>query len=323
MSQPVCPARARLGRTSLQVFPLAFGGNVIGWTVDRAAAFGVLDAYFEAGGNFIDTADEYSCWVDGHDGGESEQIIGEWMRSRGNRDQLVIASKVGRRSGHDGLAPGNIGRAIDGTLQRLGTDHVDLYYAHLDDPETPQEEAVTAFARVVAAGKARFLGASSFTAERLESAAVLAQGAGLPRYDVIQPLYNAIQRDEYEGPLAAVCTSLGIACTPHSTLAQGFLTGKYAPARDPGRSPRRRMVERRYMNERGFSVLRSIEDVAETRGEAPATIALAWLLARENVVAPIASATSPEQLQPLLAAPSVALSEEESALIAGAYEVEA
>ena len=221
--------RLRLGSTDLQVFPLCLGGNVFGWTADEAESFAVLDAYATAGGNFIDTADTYSSWIEGHAGGESETIIGRWMRSRGNASRMIVATKVGYLPTLKGLAPATIRAAVDGSLERLGTDRIDLYYAHVDDPDTPLADTLRAFDEVVRAGKVRYIAASNYNAARLAEALAISTREGLALYVALQPNYNLVHRGDYEGPLRDVCIREGLACVPYFALASGFLTGKYRP----------------------------------------------------------------------------------------------
>jgi aryl-alcohol dehydrogenase-like predicted oxidoreductase len=307
----VTPTR-RLGSTDLHVAPLVLGGNVFGWTADRAASFAVLDAFVAGGGTMIDTADVYSAWVPGHVGGESETLIGEWLRASGKRSQIQIATKVGMLPGEGGekLAPARIAAACDASLRRLGVERIDLYYAHQDDEATPQEAALEAFARLRNAGKIDLLGASNFDAARLRSANNLAAAHGLPRYDVLQPEYNLVSRDKFEGDLQRLCVEQGIGVLPYYGLASGFLTGKYRTPADLGQSVRGgRMAE--LVNGAGRLVLDVMDAVsAETGADLP-QIALAWLLAQPGVTAPIASATSVRQIEQLLPAMTLQLSDEQ------------
>ena len=302
----------RLGSTDLHVAPLVLGGNVFGWTADRAASFAVLDAFVAGGGTMIDTADVYSAWVPGHVGGESETLIGEWLRASGKRSQIQIATKVGMLPGEGGekLAPARIAAACDASLRRLGVERIDLYYAHQDDEATPQEAALEAFARLRNAGKIDLLGASNFDAARLRSANNLAAAHGLPRYDVLQPEYNLVSRDKFEGDLQRLCVEQGIGVLPYYGLASGFLTGKYRTPADLGQSVRGgRMAE--LVNGAGRLVLDVMDAVsAETGADLP-QIALAWLLAQPGVTAPIASATSVRQIEQLLPAMTLQLSDEQ------------
>lgn len=302
-----------LGRSGLEVSPLALGGNVFGWTIDEAASFAILDGFAAAGGNFIDTADMYSRWVPGHAGGESENIIGRWMKSRGNRDRMVIATKVGMEMGPDakGLAPDYIARSVEGSLKRLQTDYIDLYQSHMDDASIPLEETLGAYARLVEQGKVRAIGASNHAADRLESAIAASAGRGFPAYTVLQPLYNLMERQGYEGALADVCSRHGVGVIPYFSLASGFLTGKYRSQADLGKSPRGAWIAK-YLDERGMRVLAALDQVAEARNTEPGAVALAWLLTRPNISAPIASATSAKQLQSLLDGVSLTLTAEEA-----------
>jgi aryl-alcohol dehydrogenase-like predicted oxidoreductase len=288
------------------VFPLCLGGNVFGWTIDEERSFEVLDAYVAAGGNFIDTADMYGRR--GPEGaGSSERIIGRWMAARGNRDGLVIATKVGMAPELPGLSPEAIARGIDGSLERLGVDHVDLYYAHRDDPDTPLQETLAAFDGLVRAGKVAHVAASNYSAERLRAALRIAAEEGTASYVALQPHYNLMERDEYEGELAAVCDEHGLACIPYFGLARGFLTGKYRRDGPQPDGPRAAGVRESYFNARGFAVLDALDEVAGAHGTSVAAVSLAWLGAQPTVLAPIASATSPEQLGDLLACATLEL----------------
>ncbi len=297
---------AALGNTGLDVFPLCLGGNVFGWTIDDQRSFAILDAYTEAGGNFIDTADVYGRR--GADGeGSSERIIGRWIAARGNRDQLVIATKVGMSPERSGLSAENIKRAAEESRRRLGIDTIDLYYAHRDDPDTPIEETLGAFEQLIDAGQIRHAAASNYSAARLEQALTAGAQPALASYVALQPHYNLMERD-YETELAPVCAARGIACLPYFALARGFLTGKYRRGATGVQSPRADGVRDLYMNDRGFAVLDALDQVAAAHEAAVASVALAWLLAKPTVAAPIASATTLEQLEQLLAATRLALS---------------
>ncbi|MDP9867051.1 MULTISPECIES: aldo/keto reductase [Streptosporangium] len=299
--------------SELNLFPLCLGGNVFGWTADRDASFAVLDAYAEAGGNFIDTADVYSEWVPGHSGGESETIIGEWMASRGNRDRVVVATKVGSLSGRRGLSAANIRAAAEDSLRRLQTDHIDLYWAHIDDAETPLEETLGAFDSLIREGKVRNIGASNYGAERLAEALAISERDGLARYGVLQQHYNLLERD-YEGALREVVAAAGLTSTPYFGLARGFLTGKYRPGVEVD-SPRAGQASAYLATERGPRVLEALSKVAAAHDVAPAAVALAWLAAQPTVAAPIASARSVEQLKPLLAVAGLTLRDDELAML--------
>jgi aryl-alcohol dehydrogenase-like predicted oxidoreductase len=292
-----------LGRSGLQVAPLCLGGNVFGWSCDEAASLAVLDAYAEAGGNFVDTADVYSRWVPGHTGGESEAILGRWMRARGNRAQIVIATKVGSAMGEGpnqrGLGRQHIMGAVEASLRRLQTDYIDLYQAHFDDG-SPLEETMRAFDDLVRQGKVRYLGASNYSAWRLVRALWASDTGGYAPYISLQPHYNVARRDEFERELEPMCRELGLGVIPYAALAGGFLSGKYRRGDPLPESKRATTVQQRYFNDHGFAVLEAVLRVAEARGATPTQVALAWLLSRPAVTAPIASATSLAQLQELL-----------------------
>ncbi|MDE0880843.1 MAG: aldo/keto reductase [Sphingomonas bacterium] len=289
----------RLGATDLQITPLVLGGNVFGWTADRATSFAVLDAFVAQGGTMIDTADVYSAWVDGHSGGESETVIGEWLKSSGKRDDVLIATKVGMLPGEGGekLAPARIAAACEASLKRLGTDRIDLYYAHQDDDSVAQKDALAAFGKLVDAGKIRVVGASNFHAGRLKSAVDVGKAVdNLPRYHVLQPEYNLVSRTKFEGELQDYCIQENIGVLPYYGLASGFLTGKYRSKDDLGKSVRGgRMKD--LLDGKGPDVLAAMDVVAEETGASLAQIALAWLIAQPGVTAPIASATSVDQLE--------------------------
>jgi len=298
-----------LGTSGIRTIPLMLGGNVFGWTADRAKSFAVLDRFVERGGTLIDTADVYSEWIPGHHGGESERMIGEWLRARGRRDDVQIATKVGTLEidGHKGLRPDHVARAIDASLERLGTDYVDLYFAHRDDPDVPQAEALGAFAKAIEAGKVRAIGASNFTADRLASALAVSDAQGLPRYTVLEPHYNLIERVQFESELQPLALSEDIGVVPYFALARGFLSGKYRSAADAAKSPRGQQNVK-FLEGRGAQVLAALDTVAAETGAPHAAIAIAWLAGRPGVTAPIASATSVEQLDQLLDALDLELS---------------
>jgi aryl-alcohol dehydrogenase-like predicted oxidoreductase len=299
----------RLGSSDLHLAPLVLGGNVFGWTADKATSFAVLDAFVAGGGTMIDTADVYSAWVPGHKGGESESMIGEWLKTSGKRDKVQIATKVGMLPGEGGekLAPARIAAACEASLERLGVDSIDLYYAHQDDDDTPQEAALAAFGKLVAAGKVRVLGASNFHAARLKSANEAARAAGLPRYQALQPEYNLVSRHKFEGELQDYCVEQNIGVLPYYGLASGFLTGKYRGPQDLGKSVRGgRMTA--LLEGKGLTVLAAMDAIAEDTGATLAQIALAWILAQPGLTAPIASATSVKQLEELLPAMNLTLS---------------
>jgi aryl-alcohol dehydrogenase-like predicted oxidoreductase len=289
-----------LGKSGIEVAPLAFGGNVFGWTADQDASFKLLDAFVDAGFNLIDTADVYSIWIKGHTGGESETVIGNWLARRGRRDDVVIATKVGMEMGPDakGLSRDYILQAVDRSLARLKTDYIDLYQAHADDKETPLDETLATFAELIATGKIRAIGASNYSADRLAAALAVSKANGLPRYETMQPWYNLYDRVSFEGPLADVCREQELGVISYFGLASGFLTGKYRTAKDLEGSSRAYRVKD-MMNERGFRILAALDAVAVQYDAKPAQVALAWLRAR-GVTAPIASATSLEQLSELV-----------------------
>jgi len=307
--------------TDLSVFPLCLGSNIFGWTIDERQAFAVLDAYAAAGGNFSDTADSYSVWAAGNQGGESETIIGNWMAARSNRDRMVIATKVGQMPGLTGLAPSTIRRAAEGSLARLQTDRIDLYYAHVDDEGTRLADTLGAFGDLIAEGAVRHIGASNYRAPRLAEALAVARANGLPEYVALQPHYNLVHRAEYEGELADLCMREGVSCIPYSGLASGFLTGKYRIGGPDTGSPRAAGA-RRYLDEGGSAVLAALDEIAASRGSTVAAVALAWLAAQPAVVAPIASARTPEQLAELLPVAALTLDSAELGLLSGASPVE-
>jgi aryl-alcohol dehydrogenase-like predicted oxidoreductase len=309
----------RLGASDLKIAPLVLGGNVFGWTADRNASFAVLDAFVDGGGTIIDTADVYSAWVPGHRGGESETMIGEWLRTSGKRDRVQIATKVGMLPGDGGekLSPARIAAACDASLRRLGTDYIDLYFAHQDDDATPQDVVAEAFARLVEAGKVRVLGASNFHAARLKTAIEGARAAGLPHYQVLQPEYNLVSRTKFEGELQSYCVEYNIGVVPYYGLASGFLTGKFRSADDLNKSVRGgRMTE--LLEGKGQAMLAAMDGVADETGATLAQIALAWLIAQPGVTAPIASATSAEQIADLLPAMDLRLSDDQLARLTDA-----
>jgi aryl-alcohol dehydrogenase-like predicted oxidoreductase len=285
-----------LGASGFETPRLVLGGNVFGFTVKGDEAFAILDRFVAAGGTMIDTADVYSNWVPGHVGGESETLLGEWLKRRGRRDDVLIATKVGYDKG---LAPTHIEKAIDASLARLGTDHVDLYYAHKDDPETPLGETLAAFDRLVKAGKVRAIGASNYSVDRLAEALDISAREGLAAFTVLQPEYNLMAREGFEGPVQNLCVERGLGVLPYFGLASGFLTGKYRSEADFGKSVRGDRMGR-YLTPRGRAVLAALDEVAAETGATPAQAALAWLAARPGVTAPIASATSLAQLDELL-----------------------
>ena len=294
--------RRKLGSSGLEISPLVFGGNVFGWTADEPSSFKLLDAFVAAGFNAIDTADVYSKWAPGHTGGESETILGKWLKRSGNRDKVIVATKVGMEMGPDkkGLSRSYILRAAEDSLQRLQTDYIDLYQSHIDDAETPIEETLGAYAQLIAQGKVRAIGASNYKADRLAAALEISQKTGLPRYDSLQPMYNLYDRADYEAQLEPLCQKEGIGVINYFPLASGFLSGKYRSENDVEKRPRARMLKK-YVNERGFKILQALDVVAKKCNATPAQVSLAWLFARPSVTAPIVSATSLEQLNDLIA----------------------
>ncbi|MFE9177801.1 aldo/keto reductase [Streptomyces sp. NPDC007126] len=301
----------KLGSSDLEVFPLALGGNVFGWTADQDTSFAVLDAYTAAGGNFVDTADSYSAWVDGNSGGESETVLGKWLASRGNRDDVVLATKVSQHPEYPGLSAANIKAAADASLRRLGTDHIDLYYTHFDKPEVPVEEIIGALDELVRAGKVRHIAASNISAERLAASLEFSEREGLARYVALQPHYNLVSRDTYEGELSGLAERAGLAAVPYYALAAGFLTGKYRPGTAVD-SPRAGGAAKHLETERGRRVLAALDEIAEAHGVPVATVALAWLAGRPTVAAPIASARTVEQLPALLGVAELDLTADET-----------
>ena len=295
--------RRKLGRTGFEVAPLAFGGNVFGWTADEATSFRLLDAFVDAGGNLIDTANSYSRWVPGHVGGESETVIGRWIARRGRHDDVVIATKVGSDMGlgEKCLRRDYIIQAADESLRRLQVDAIDLYQSHWDDEKTPFEETLDAYARLIEQGKVRAIGASNLTPERLAQALATSAREGLPRYDTLQPLYNLYDRAAFEGPLQELCIREDIGVITYFSLAAGFLTGKYRSDADYAKSARGPGMNK-FLNDRGFRILDALDDVSARTRATPARVALAWLTARPGVTAAIASATSLEQFEELCAA---------------------
>jgi len=279
------------------------GGNVFGWTIDEATSFKILDAYVDSGLNFIDTADIYSTWVPGHTGGESETIIGNWLKRSGKRSKIILATKVGMQMpAGKGLKRSYIFQAVEDSLRRLQTDHIDLYQSHEDDPATPLEETLGAFGELVKEGKVRFIGASNYSADRLAEALQVSSQHALPSYQCLQPKYNLYERSEYEGALEPLILKEKIGVIPYFSLASGFLTGKYRSEGDATKSPRGGGIVKKYLNERGFRILNALDQVAKAHHSTPGKVALAWLMARPGITAPIASATSLEQLQDLVEA---------------------
>jgi len=299
-----------IGTSDLKVAPLVFGGNVFGWTADERTSFSILDAFVDHGLNFVDTADVYSAWVDGHQGGESEAIIGKWFKESGKRHKIVLATKVGMLSTRAGLSAANIAAAVDDSLRRLKTDYIDVYFSHLDDDKTPLDETLDAYQKLIAAGKVRVIGASNYKGERLEEALRVSKESGLPAYQILQPEYNLYDREGYETDLEPVVEKHKIAVVTYFSLASGFLSGKYRSKDDTTQAARGSRVEK-YLNDRGLNIVDALVEVATRNSTTPATVALAWIIARPSVTAPIASATSVKQLESLAAATQLQLSAED------------
>ena len=309
-------AERALGRSGLTVSPLAFGGNVFGWSADAAAAHALLDECVALGLNLVDTADVYSAWVTGNAGGESETLIGDWLQKRGQRDRVVIATKVAKWGPRKGLSPANIQAACEDSLRRLRTDVIDLYQAHEDDPTVPLEDTLGAFARLIEQGKVRAIGASNYSAARLAEALELARRHGLPRFETLQPEYNLVDRAGYEAELEPLVRAHDIGVIGYYALASGFLSGKYRSEADATKSPARgAQVVRRYLNPRGKRILAALDDVACRHAASVAQVALAWLIARPGITAPIVSATSVAQLRELAAARTLLLSKADIAAL--------
>ncbi len=298
-----------LGRSGLRVAPLCLGGNVFGWTANEAASFEVLDAFVAAGLNFIDTADVYSTWVPGHRGGESETILGNWLRRSARRREVVIATKVGMEMAPDrkGLSAAHIAQSVEESLGRLQTDYIDLYFAHRDDPSVSFEETLGAYQRLIEQGKVRAIGASNYTAARLAEALEASREHRLPRYEVLQPLYNLYARADYESTLEPLCLEQQVGVVSYSALASGFLSGKYRTPKDAAKSTRGNGVIAKFLNDRGLRILAALDDVAHRYGASSASVALAWQIARPSISAPIASATTLDQLNELVAATQLQL----------------
>ncbi len=300
--------KRRLGQSSLEVAPIAFGCNVFGWTADEKTSFSLLDAWVDAGFNFLDTADVYSRWHTGNSGGESETIIGKWLKARGNRDKIVLATKLGIEMGPDkkGLSRAYMQTAVEASLRRLQTDYIDLYQSHRDDPETPIEETLSGYADLIKAGKVREIGASNFSADRLAESLKIGTAKGLPRYQSLQPQYNLMERAAFEGPLEDLCLAEKIGVIGYYSLASGFLTGKYRSKADiEGRA--RGPGVAKYLTDFGLGVIEALDEVAARYEAKPGQIALAWLIARPSVTAPIASATNLEQVAEFVEAAEIEL----------------
>lgn len=302
--------KRQLGNSGIEVAPLAFGGNVFGWTIDEPTSFKLLDAFVDAGFNLIDTADSYSRWKEGNHGGESETIIGNWMKQRGNRDKVIIATKVGSDMGEGkSLKKNYIFKAVEDSLKRLQTDHIDLYQSHFDDLSTPVEETMDAYAELVKQGKVKAIGASNLSIERLKQSVEYSESKGLPRYETLQPLYNLYDREGFEKELQPFSLQNNIGVINYYSLASGFLTGKYRSENDLSKSARGGGVKK-YLNDRGFKILQALDEVAKRYNTKPATISLAWLMAQPAIAAPIASATSINQLNNLIASANLKLDKE-------------
>jgi aryl-alcohol dehydrogenase-like predicted oxidoreductase len=313
--------KRRLGQSSLHIAPLAFGGNVFGWTTDEATSFALLDAFVAAGFNFIDSADVYSRWHPGNQGGESETILGKWLKARGNRDKVIVATKLGIEMGPgmNGLSRTYMMQAVEASLRRLQTDYIDLYQSHRDDPDTPIEETLSAYGDLIKQGKVREIGASNYSASRLAEALQISAAQGLPRYQSLQPLYNLVERQPYEGELENLCRTEKVGVIPFYSLASGFLTGKYRSAADTeGRARGSRVAK--YLNDAGLRTLAALDDVAKRYNAKPVQVALAWMIARPSITAPIASATNVDQLREIMRAPDIKLDADAIAQIDKASE---
>ncbi|MEO7014504.1 MAG: aldo/keto reductase [Dokdonella sp.] len=308
-----------LGNSGIHIAPFAFGGNVFGWTVDEATSFSLLDAFVDAGFNLIDTADCYSAWVEGNSGGESETIIGNWLRQSGRRNDVVMATKVAKWKRFPGLALENIRAAAEGSLQRLGVETIDVYFSHEDDPKVPIADTLGAYARLIEEGKVRAIGASNFSAARLAESLDISKREGLPRYEVLQPEYNLMERGGYERELEPLVREHNLGVTSYFALASGFLTGKYRDEGHLTRSARGNGV-RKYLDTRGKAVLSALDEVAARHRAKPAQVALAWVMAQPGISAPIASATSLDQLDELIGAAQLSLSTEDIAALDRASE---
>ena len=311
--------RRKLGNTGFQIAPLVLGGNVFGWTADEATSFRLLDAFVDSGFNLIDTADSYSRWVSGHNGGESETIIGRWIARRGRHDDVIIATKVGSDmgEGHKLLRKDYVVRAAEASLRRLQVECIDLYQSHWDDENTPLEETLAAYDELIRQGKVRAVGASNFSAARVAQALETSRTHGLPRYQTLQPLYNLYDRDSFEGELQKLCLRENLGVITYFSLASGFLTGKYRSQADFGKSPRGAGMKK-FMNPRGMRILNALDEVSRRYNATPVRVSLAWLMTRPGVTAPIASATTVEQLQELLSAETLKLDGEAMETLDGA-----
>ena len=298
-----------LGKSGIEVAPVMFGGNVFGWTIDEATSFRILDAFTDAGFNAIDTADVYSAWVPGHTGGESETVLGAWLKKSGKRSEVVVATKLGMLPPNNGLSKVQIETTVEASLKRLQTDYIDLYQAHKDDAATPLDETLEAFEALKTAGKVRALGASNYEAPRLKAALEAGEAHGHARYEMLQPLYNLMERG-FETELQPLCVAQDVGVIPYSSLASGFLSGKYRSEDDLGKSPRGRGVKK-YLNEKGFAVLKALDEIAEAHAATPSEVAIAWMIAQPSISAAIASATTLEQLNALIKAADLTLTQTE------------
>lgn len=309
-----------LGRSGLQVSPVCFGGNVFGWTADEATSFRLLDAWVDAGFNFVDTADLYSRWAPGHTGGESESVIGRWLRQTGKRNRIVLATKVGKDMGDGkvGLRPEYIRQAVDASLTRLKTDHIDLYQSHDDDATVPPADTLGAYSDLIKAGKVRAIGASNFTAARLAESLATSERLGLARYESLQPLFNLYDRAVFEKELQPLCVEQGVGVINFYALAAGFLTGKYRTEADAAKSARGKNTTAKYLNERGLRILAALDTVAARLNATPGQVAVAWQIVQPGITAPIASATSLAQLQDLVKASQLTLDAEALATLGAA-----
>jgi aryl-alcohol dehydrogenase-like predicted oxidoreductase len=312
--------RRQLGRSPLQVAPLAFGGNVFGWSADEPRSFDLLDAFVDHGFNLVDTADVYEAWVPGNEGGESETIIGNWLAKSGKRDQVVIATKVGKWARYPGLSPTNIREAVEDSLRRLKTDHIDLYQSHEDDAKVPLEETLRAFDDLVTSGKVRVIGASNYSANRLADALSTSAANALARYESLQPEYNLMDRKGFEDGLQGVCVKEQVGVISYYSLASGFLSGKYRSEADLDKSKARGGTVKKYLDARGHRVLAALDEVSEAHGATPAQVSLAWVMAQPAIAAAIASATTVEQLADLAKAATLVLHDDELAKLRAASD---
>jgi aryl-alcohol dehydrogenase-like predicted oxidoreductase len=303
--------KKRLGKSGIEVAPIAFGGNVFGWTIDEKKSFEMLDAFMASGFNFIDTADTYSRWVPGNRGGESETIIGKWLKWRNNRDKVIIATKVGGDMGEGrNLSKKYILKQVEDSLRRLQTDYIDLYQTHHDDPTIPVEDTLSAYAQLIKEGKVRIIGASNLSKDRLTGSLEAAIQNNLPVYQTLQPLYNLYEREKFETDYKGICEKYGLSVLPYYSLASGFLSGKYRSDNDISKSLRGKGIKKKYINERGFKILRALDKIAGEYQSQPATIAIAWLLSKSLVTAPVVSATNTHQLEEIIKATSIHLHNE-------------